>query len=100
MKNLKLTTLILVIISSSLFATTINYNTEEFKQIGSEIPEALEVTKNMVEHGLIMNFLFSFDTLGEIVILNVESKKNISELNDLDENNTKIMIPLQKIKNK
>lgn len=99
MKNLKLTTLILVIISSSLFATTINYNTEEIKQIGSEIPESFEVKKNIVEHGLIMNFLFSFNTLGEIVILNIESKKNITEFIDSDENNTKIIIPLQKIKN-
>lgn len=94
MKNLKLLILALIIGSASAFASTNNVLDVPIKTIGIQVSDLFEVPEFDVNEDHIVNIIFTFNTYGEIVVLNIDSKdKNVLNYVRKYMNNKKIDTP-------
>lgn len=73
MKNLKLLALALVIGTTSIFANTANLPDEITKKIRTQIVELLDEPEFTVSNDIAVMITFTFNSEGQIVVLNVDS---------------------------
>ena len=74
MKRMKLLALALVIGTTSLFATSSIDDDVPAKLIGTQVAELFDTPEFEVGEDLVVNITFTFNSNGEIVVLNVDSK--------------------------
>jgi hypothetical protein len=75
MKNLKLLALALVIGTASLFANNTSVLDIPAKQVGDQVSELFQAPEFAVEKEEVVRTLFTFDSEGKIVIINIASSK-------------------------
>tara|TARA_R110001583_G_scaffold137891_2_gene289448 strand:- start:252 stop:578 length:327 start_codon:yes stop_codon:yes gene_type:complete len=75
MNKFKLLSIVLVMGVTSLFANT-NINPDISKdEIRKQIIELVEKTTNVFENEIVVNVTFTFNTEGEIIVLNIDSRE-------------------------
>lgn len=73
MKKIMFTAITLVIVTTTLLATNINPNDSE-KNISTQILKLLDTPDFNIIEEVTINIIFTFNSVGEIIVLSVDSK--------------------------
>lgn len=96
MKKLKIITAIIIICTSSLFASRTNIIDFKKEDIKEQVSELFETSKQIVEKGMVLNMLFSFDSDGDLVVYKVTDKKKYLRSDELEDTNHRKTIKINK----